>query len=40
MNFSEEILNTALGMSMEFGENWLKPIKKEFIKVSGISSEI
>ena len=32
MNFSEEILNVALDMSMEFGENWLKPINERIHK--------
>ncbi|WP_313100714.1 hypothetical protein [Epilithonimonas sp.] len=40
MNFSEEILNTALAMSMEFGENWLKPIHERINKkYPNISSE-
>ena len=40
MNFSEEILNTALEMSMEFGENWLKPIHERLHKkYPDISSE-
>lgn len=40
MNFSEEILNTALEMSMEFGENWLKPIHERIHKkYPNISSE-
>lgn len=40
MNFSEEILNVALDMSMEFGENWLKPINEGIHKkYPNISSE-
>jgi len=40
MNFSEEMLNTALEMSMEFGENWLKPIHERINKkYPDISSE-
>ncbi|KFC22242.1 hypothetical protein [Epilithonimonas lactis] len=40
MDFSKEILNVALNMSMEFGENWLKPIHERLNKkYPEISSE-
>ena len=40
MEFSKEILNIALDMSMEFGENWLKPINDRLHKkYPEISSE-
>ena len=40
MDFSKEILNVALNMSMEFGENWLKPIHERLHKkYPEISSE-
>ena len=32
MDFSKEMLNIALDMSLEFGENWLKPIHKRLHK--------
>lgn len=32
MDLSKEILNVALDMSMEFGENWLKPINERLHK--------
>lgn len=40
MDFSKEILNVALNMSMEFGANWLKPIHERLHKkYPEISSE-
>ncbi len=40
MDLSKEILNVTLDMSMEFGENWLKPIHERLHKkYTEISSE-
>lgn len=32
MEFNQEIANYRLSMSMEFGENWLKPINERLSK--------